>query len=170
MIDFDPDKPTCFLDFDGVINSYSWYSSELYQAEMEKYKDSGLKKINELDSRSIGYLNEISDWNFVLSSAWRKFYTLDHINSLLTTKGFRGKIISSTPVLGKGNFRGNEIHQWFIDNELSRSHRDTGKYIIFDDDGDFLLWQKDNFIHVDGHFGLSPNHVYRAKRAMDKLK
>lgn len=147
------EKPVVFLDIDGVLNSANFFS-----------QDNIYPRINprsQLDPRAISYLNEIADWNFVLSSTWRKFYEREEMNKMLQDMGFRGTIIDYTPSFDwKGSLRGNEIRVWLNDNEM----RNSNHYIIFDDDSDMLLWQKDNFIHIDGHFGLSPNHVYRAKR------
>lgn len=150
------DKPIVFLDIDGVLNS-----ANFFRKENNKYMRSDPR--SQLDPEAVSYLNEIADWNFVLSSTWRKFYEKDEMTKLLCELGFKGTIVDYTPMLNwQGALRGNEIRQFLIN--LRIDNRDD--YIIFDDDSDMLLWQKDNFIHVDGYFGLSPNHVYRAKRAI----
>ena len=150
------DKPIVFLDIDGVLNSTHFF-----------YKANKFERINprsQLDPEAIAYLNEIYDWNFVLSSTWRKFYSVEGMTQMLQEVGFRGTIIDSTPIMDwQGSLRGNEIRQYLRDNMLE----DRRDYVIFDDDSDMLLWQRDHFIHVDGYFGLSPNHVYKAKRAIN---
>jgi len=149
--------PIVFLDIDGVLNSANFFSQD------NIYPRNNLR--SQFDPQAISYLNEIADWNFVLSSTWRKFIERDELNKLLNDMGFKGIIIDYTPDLNwQGSLRGNEIRVWMNENGL----RYSTKYIIFDDDSDMLLWQKDNFIHIDGYFGLSPNHVYRAKRKMAK--
>lgn len=151
------DKPIVFLDIDGVLNS-----ANFFRKENSKYMRSDPR--SQLDPEAISYLNEIADWNFVLSSTWRKFYEIDEMTQMLRELGFKGMISNFTPVLDwQGALRGNEIRQFLRNNKLE-SRED---YVIFDDDSDMLLWQKDNFIHVDGYFGLSPNHVYKAKRAIN---
>lgn len=151
------DKPIVFLDIDGVLNSANFFLKE-----NSKYMRADPR--SQLDPEAIAYLNEIYDWNFVLSSTWRKHYEIDEMNQMLHEVGFYGTISDYTPVLGwQGALRGNEIRQFLSNNKLE-SRED---YVIFDDDSDMLLWQKDNFIHVDGYFGLSPNHVYKAKRAIN---
>ena len=60
------DKPVVFLDIDGVLNSTQFFKME------NTYPKSNPR--SQLDSEAISYLNEIADWNFVLSSTWRKFY------------------------------------------------------------------------------------------------
>ena len=149
------DKPIVFLDIDGVLNSAHFF----YKAN--KFERNNLR--SQLDPEAIAYLNEIYDWNFVLSSTWRKFYKIDEMNEMLHGLGFYGTISDYTPVLDwQGSLRGNEIRQFLRNHKLD----DRDDYIIFDDDSDMLLCQKDHFIHVDGYFGLGPNHVYRAKRAI----
>ena len=150
------DKPVVFLDIDGVLNSTQFFKME------NTYPKSNPR--SQLDSEAISYLNEIADWNFVLSSTWRKFYKKSEMNKMLNEMDFRGTIIDYTPSFDwKGSLRGNEIRVWLNDNGL----KDSKKYIIFDDDSDMLYWQRNNFVHVDNHFGLGPNHVWRAKQILN---
>ncbi len=149
----DPNKPIVFLDIDGVLNSANYFKT--------REKDENLSRDeNQIDPQAVGFLNEISDWNFVLSSTWRRFKTLEQINTLLKSRGFLGEVFSFTPKLDSPNLRGNEILQWIQDN----IEGEFDNYIIFDDDSDMLYWQRNNFLHVDGYWGIGPNHVYRAKR------
>jgi hypothetical protein len=150
------DKPVVFLDIDGVLNSTQFFKME------DTYPKSNPR--SQLDSEAISYLNEIADWNFVLSSTWRKFYDKNEMNNMLNDMGFNGTIIDYTPDLNwQGSIRGNEIMVWMRENNLG----DSKKYVIFDDDSDILYWQRNNFIHVDNHFGLGPNHVWRAKKILN---
>lgn len=150
------DNPIVFLDIDGVLNSANFFCKD-----NSKYPRSDPR--SQLDPEAISYLNEIADWNFVLSSTWRKFYEKDEMTKFLCELGFRGTIVDYTPILNwQGALRGNEIRQFLNNSRLN--NRDD--YIIFDDDSDMLLWQRNNFIHVDSHFGLSPNHIYKAKLAL----
>ncbi|MBV6512117.1 MAG: hypothetical protein FMNOHCHN_01607 [Ignavibacteriaceae bacterium] len=153
---FNSEKPIVFLDIDGVLNSTDFAINRKTKTKH--------RHIDQIDERAVGFLNEISDWNFVLSSSWRRFISLDEMNEILKTKGFNGQILDKTPVLEHPNLRGNEIYSWVHSHIVNGS--DFDNYVIFDDDSDFLLWQKDNFIHVDGHFGIGPNHIYRAKRVV----
>jgi len=150
------DKPVVFLDIDGVLNSTQFFKME------DTYPKSNPR--SQLDSEAISYLNEIADWNFVLSSTWRKFYDKSEMNNMLDDMGFKGTIIDYTPDLNwQGSIRGNEIMVWMRENNLG----DSKKYVIFDDDSDILYWQRNNFVHVDNHFGLGPNHVWRAKNILN---
>ena len=146
------DKPIVFLDIDGVLNSRNFF----YKSCAYERKDPR----SQLDPAAITFLNEIADWNFVLSSTWRKFYSVGEMTQMLQEVGFRGTIIDSTPIMDwQGSLRGNEIRQYLRNTKLE----DRRDYIIFDDDSDMLLWQREHFIHIDGYYGLSPNHVYKAK-------
>ena len=150
-----PEKPICFLDIDGVLNSANYFKT--------REKDENLSRDeNQIDSQAVGFLNEICDWNFVLSSTWRKFKTIEQINTLLKSRGFLGDIAAFTPILS--SLRGNEIYQWINENIKG----EFNDYVIFDDDSDVLYWQRNNFIHVDGYWGIGPNHIYRAKRICQK--
>lgn len=154
--DINIEKPIVFLDIDGVLNSTRFF-----------HRDNPLPKNDKrshLDSSAINHLNEIADWNFVLSSSWRKYHDIDSINNMLSSMGFKGKILDYTPVLNwKGRVRGNEIAVWLGDNKM----RDSKNYVIFDDDSDMLYSQRNNFVHVDNYFGLGPNHVWRAKKMLN---
>lgn len=156
MSDINPDKPIIFLDIDGVLNSTCFFRKD-NEFERSDHR-------SQLDPQAISYLNEIADWNFVLSSTWRKFYDRGEMNKLLNDMGFKGTIIDYTPDLNwQGSIRGNEIMVWMRENKLG----DSKKYAIFDDDSDMLYWQRNNFVHVDNHFGLGPNHVWRAKQTTE---
>lgn len=161
MINFpalsDPRKPFVYLDFDGVLNSANYFKNNIKNPDLSRDE-------NQIDPQAVEFLNEIADWNFVLSSTWRKFKTLEQINVLLASRGFKGKIIAATPELSHPCLRGNEIYAWMQENIPDAS--DFTNYIVLDDDSDLLYWQRNNFIQVDGYWGIGPNHIYRAKRLL----
>ena len=57
--------------------------------------------------------------------------------------------------IGKSVFRGNEIHHWLRQN----CRFDYDNYLIIDDDTDMLLWQKDNFVKIDGKKGFTSSDI-----------
>lgn len=44
------------------------------------------------------------------------------------------------------------------------------EYVIFDDDTDFLLGQKDNFIRVNQNTGLTKREINKAIKILTRLK
>jgi len=155
-----------FLDIDGVLNSQLFYTNR-GNNEGDSKEDYHL---HQLDSESIIFLNSLIEETgakVVLSSTWRMGNTMPYMQSLLEKKGFIGEIIAYTPILHyEGALRGNEIYLW-IQQHTEMLGVSTGsdfkEYVIFDDDSDMLLWQRNNFIQIDPYAGLSPNHCYRAK-------
>ena len=69
------EKPIVFLDIDGVLNSVDF--------AINRKEKTGHRHIDQIDERAVGFLNEIADWNFVLSSSWRKFVPLEKMNEIL---------------------------------------------------------------------------------------
>lgn len=154
-----PEKPIIFLDCDGILNHERFYRNRIINKDLPH-------RFNQLDPESVKILNEISDWNFVLSSTWRIGKDgLKSTQEAMEYHGWKGKLIDETPRFSiDGMLRGNEIYMWMKAN--IENYSDFKNYIIFDDDSDMLLWQAENFIHVDRYHGITPNHIYRAKRKM----
>jgi hypothetical protein len=154
---FDQNKPIVFLDIDGVLNH------RLYFKHADRRNEpTGDRHLSQLSEDSIEILNEIYDWNFVLSSTWRKHLTINKCQFFLKQKGFKGKLLDATPILIYPCLRGNEILKWMKDNIINSSN--FNNYVIFDDDSDMLYWQRNNFFLIDGYCGITPNVIYRAKR------
>jgi len=162
-------KYIVFLDIDGVLNHQQHYTK---MSQDERYKKFGLPDCN-LSKESIDHLSDLTEnpeVGVVISSTWRKGKSPKDMQEMLDRNGFRGKVISKTPNLwydsrcehSNGSVpRGCEIHQWIRNNY---KWDEEPKYVIFDDDSDMLLWQKDNYFRIDGWCGITPNVVYRAKR------
>jgi hypothetical protein len=155
-----------FLDIDGVLNSQLYY---------ERLRDSGRLRTDEsdLDPTAIGFLNNFiadTDVEVVISSTWRIGSTVHELQGVLEDSGFEGTILDLTPSLNfMGAVRGNEIYQWIQENvkDYTSIYND---YVIFDDDSDMLLWQKDSFFRTDGYVGLTPNVCYKAANYLKSLK
>jgi len=156
-----------FLDIDGVLNNQIFYTE---RSQGERNPD-GVKTLGgDIDERCVALLNHLIEQTgakVVISSTWRHS-GIEYCREHLEAKGFKGEIIDVTPGLRhEGCVRGNEIHHWINKNaEMlcgSRVGADFKEYVIFDDDGDMLLWQRNNFILVDSYCGLTPNQCYRAK-------
>lgn len=154
-----------FLDFDGVLNNQLWYVA-----------NKGSRGRDDLDPQAIKYLNNlISETSafVVVSSTWRLGRTVEELQEILDRNGFTGTVIGKTKDLRIGQdgdcvLRGNEILCWLKDNPqlYGCSYWDYKNYVIFDDDSDMLLWQKDNYIQTDAYCGLTPTNCYKAKKIL----
>ena len=140
-----------FLDIDGVLNNENMYRTKKHAS-------------NSLDPKNIEVLNELIEdtkAKVVISSSWRCGSTIDSILSKMKTAGYKHDILDFTPILGYDHNRGNEIHQW-----LKEYEKEVQSYVIFDDDSDMLLWQRDYFIWVDRYYGLTPTMAWKAKHIL----
>jgi hydroxymethylpyrimidine pyrophosphatase-like HAD family hydrolase len=140
-----------FLDIDGVLNNY------------------GTRKDNDIDPKNIEVLNNIvknTGAKIVVSSTWRRHHTIESLSKILIEAGLIGEVISFTPSLrSDGILRGNEIYEWMNKNEdvIGCRRSDFNEYVILDDDSDMLYWQRENFICVNGEFGLTNKDAYKAE-------
>lgn len=101
-----------FLDIDGVLAPIRHW---------DRYGD--------LDPACIRVLNEIvrhADADIVVSSTWRYGRSVDELQGLLTSQGFTGRVIDTTPIGAPGAARGDEIAAWLA------AHVVDG-YVILDD-------------------------------------
>lgn len=126
-----------FLDFDGVLNSVR--SVIAYGREI-CFEPQGIDPVALL---LIKRLCEEAPAEIVISSTWRKLYTLDEFKKMFADKGWEeAPIIGITPVhdlttlYGKHwGFRGNEVGYFlkqFVD-----SGNDLGTWVCIDDSRDF---------------------------------
>lgn len=153
-----PNEFIIFLDIDGTLTSIDYCNN--------RWNGEGGEE-SMLDPRAIQWLNEFlgNDGIVVVSSTWRIGKTIEELQIILNKVGFTGKIIGSTPLLNTD--RGVEIKRWLKDNDL---YYDFERYVIFDDDSDMLIEQREHYFNVDNYFGISPNTFYKAKRFLDKTK
>lgn len=149
---FNPEQPILFMDIDGVLNNTVFSNSYLGKWP--------------LDPKAIQYLNEIQDWNFVISSSWRKARKLSKIQDKFSSLGFKGKLLDITPDFPQPYMvRGNEIKAWLEDNMLASPN---AVYAIIDDEPSMLLEQAQCYVQTDPHYGLLPSHVEILKKIVDK--
>ena len=161
-----------FLDIDSVVNSENWYN-----------KTRG--KSGNFDPEIITLLNSLKEIGaeVVVSSSWGE----DGVKQLKNV-GLKLPIIGCT-----GHFyvdwmcRGNEIEKWLLDNfggmgakygtdengtPYYRKHyhpEDTDyEYVILDDDCDFLLGQKDNFVRINKQTGITQADIDKARKILTR--
>lgn len=143
-----------FLDIDGVLNSDMWLRS----LTPENWPAS------HIDPEAVAVLNQIicrTEAKCVISSAWRKQYSLDYIKKALSDAGFTGEIVGQTPDFfalrhqrtSKAYTRGDEIQAW-IDQQDNKPEA----FLILDDCED-MAHLTGHLIKTDGVFGLLPEHV-----------
>jgi hypothetical protein len=155
-----------FLDIDGVLNYELFYRNRNI-SEARSYP------LSEICPEAVKLLNDLCESTgakVVISSTWRLGKKLGEMQAIFKEVGFTGEIIDFTPCLARypGSVRGNEILAWIQANEelIGWNYYDFKEYVIFDDDSDMLYWQRDNFMWVDRHCGLTPNLIYKAKRIL----
>ena len=172
-----------FLDIDGVLNHHQFYKKRYDEKKHEKTikKDDGgkLTKQSEedfyaemLDPESIENLNELIEKTgakVVVSSTWRLGKSPETLQATLEKRGFVGEIIDKTPRGCACCQRGNEILEWLKNNQevIGKPYHEYNSYLILDDDSDMLYWQRNNFMWVDGHVGLTPTITYKAIRLLN---
>lgn len=175
---FTKDTKLVFLDIDGVLNH------QLYYKEMRQHERRNTSEVlypevgdgipimlSDIDSERVEFLNtlaeDVPNLYFIISSTWRQGRTIEELQNTFKLKGFKGNIIGKTPSfrLADWNYtppRGMEIACWLT--HYAKGFDREIKYVIFDDDSDMLLWQKDNYFWIDPYVGITPNIIYQAKR------
>jgi hypothetical protein len=157
-----------FLDIDGVLNVYSQGHDE-YGGTFHQHLVDNLKRVIEETGAKI-----------VISSTWR-FGGLQRMKDMWEFRGLPGEVIDITPdcndLFNEGSFvfldqieRGHEVEYWLDE------HPEVEKYVIFDDDNDFLQHQRGNFVRtanninhpdcVDIGYGLTNECANRAIRIL----
>jgi hypothetical protein len=148
-----------FLDVDGVLNS---------EESRKDYNHDESWMWNEVAFSHLKLLKEIVDKTgaeIILSSSWRLYHPLhtgekritDPLMNVLIDKmsSLNLSIKDVTPDLC-GSWRGREIEKWLND------HPQVEKYVILDDDKDFLPEQKPYFINTTFKYGLTEELTKKA--------
>ena len=161
-------KKTLMLDVDGVVNSETWY-----------VKTKG--RSGDFDPEAIALLNQLEPYGVevVISSSWGE----DAIKPLKDV-GLRLPIIGCTKKLHyqfEWACRGNEIDFWLTSHYggMTTAHGDAYRqhyhpedtdyeYVIFDDDADMLLGQKNNFIQTNRMTGITQADIDKAIKILNR--
>lgn len=148
------------LDVDGVVNSEGWYN-----------KTKG--RSGDFDPEAIKLLNQLKDVDaeVVISSSWG-----DSAIKPLQDVGLELPIIGCTDHYHQDWIcRGNEIEKWLCDNlgsygtkYGSKYYQKDYEYVIFDDDSDMLLGQKDNFIQTNRQTGITQEDIDKAIKILNR--
>ena len=167
-----------FVDIDGVING-----SDFFKKRHQFRKENNLKVEqfpDHVDPATIKRLTRIIEETgakIVISSTWRKLYSLEELQKGLDGEGLRGEIIGLTPIFESPDmpegyerqrmvFRGTEIFA-YISKHFPKWYLKKD-YVIIDDDSDMLYWQKDNFVNTDREIGLTDKDAELAIEILNK--
>lgn len=128
-----------FLDFDGVLTRTDEPRSHHYLS------NTCIENLNLI-------IDKIKNVKIVLSTDWRKYYSLNELRKILVRAGLKypSNVVDVTPLI-EYQIRGNEIEQWLSKNNKVDSfvilddHDDMGKYInrLILTDPNYGLTQKD---------------------------
>lgn len=166
-------KRIIFLDIDGVLAGYEYLCSS--QEGPFRF----------IDPEKCKLVNQLKGAEIVISSSWG--YDNGKTEETLKACGLEIPIIGYTDhFYQEWLCRGNEIEKWLKDNfggmctkygyddddepyykhHYNKSDIDY-EFVIFDDDADMLLGQKDNFIQTNEEFGLTQEDIDKAKKILD---
>ena len=143
-----------FLDFDGVLNTQSWYQ-------------------NTFDPNAVACLSiliEKTGADIVVSSSWKSL-GYDWIKEMWKERDLPGNVIGITPNtisdemllkisledMEEGALKGYEIEEW-----LSKNGKQLKSYVIIDDNDTFLPKQRPYLVKTNPFYGLSENDVEKA--------
>lgn len=164
-----------FLDIDGVLNNEVWYKSERFRHGQSKEE----YDLSQFDPRCVELLNSLiadTQAKIVVSSSWRLGRTVDELKDLFQRVGILGEVIDKTPQLffaikgyDKSVPRGCEIKAWLENNKsIIGSKMSKVNYVILDDDGDMLWWQREHFVQTDPYMGITKRIIFKAKMVLNK--
>jgi len=135
-----------FLDFDGVIKTD--YSSD---------EDKGIKGGRDwVQPELVSHLNKIIEAtgaNVVVSSVWRKLYSVCELREILNKAGFKGKVIGKTGNDPSG-IRGREIQEWLD----TCPRKSVEQFVIIDDSSD-MEHLMDKLVKTYTYEGLTEKHI-----------
>lgn len=165
------DARVIFLDIDGVLNSHLWFMRRP-ESHPDLRSDRDLWQIDPEAVRRLEIVcRDAGITDIVVSSTWRRLYSIEEITEILRRSGFKSVDdyrFDETPDFSDQAYvyRGNEIQCSL--NKLKAKHgiKFLNQYVILDDDSDMLYWQRDNFILVNADVGLTDRDCYRIKTLM----
>ena len=136
-------KKIVFLDIDGVLSSIPFLC----------------KGKGHIDPENVQVLNKLKDIGaeMVISSSWGQ--DEGNTEKALLDCGLELPIVGYTEHFHVDWLcRGNEIEKWLQVNFGGMDY----EFVIFDDDTNFLLGQKDNFIHINDNTGITDEDIEKA--------
>jgi hypothetical protein len=154
-----PDKPTIFLDIDGVLSTNNEYfmSTKNFWDKYKFAKKIGIKY--SFNEKCINVFNNILteiDCQIILSSDWRKRYTLEEMDKIFRFNGVLQSPIAFTPVF-ESNFDSlDRVRAAEIDTSIAE-HNITNYVIIDDLRLDYFF--ADRFVLTDDFQGIKKSGI-----------
>lgn len=150
-----------FLDIDGVLATRESYG---------RYKKVEDRRYPTFDKLAVVCMNRLlkeSGAKVVVSSAWRKFYTLDQLRKILEKEGVTGAEIVGVTGSQFSSGRGEEIKGYLSENEVD-------SFVIIDDDSfDIAPVFPDKLVWIEGGIfsgGINDFHVDKALKILGCTK
>ena len=138
-----------FCDIDGVLIHVGSmiHNNRLYMAGQSTA--SSHKAIDPIAASNLQYiLEEVPDVEIVISSSFRKYYTIEALQKMFDKYNITGSfIVGTTPVL-ENQPRGDEIALYL------KYHPEITDFVIIDDDTDLEPYM-DRLVKIDGKNGLT---------------
>ena len=156
-------KRLIFLDIDGVLAGYKYLCTQ----RKSPYTF--------IDPKKVKLINQLEGAEIVISSSWG--YDEGRTEETLRACGLTLPIIGYTKKLHyqyEWACRGNEIEEWLKEHFGGMNTmwgpeyaNKAYEYVIFDDDMDMLLGQKQNFIRTSERYGITQRNINRAKKILE---
>jgi len=155
-----PSMKVIFLDCDGVMNSWGHDAATGYN---------GGRDFDTITPEIMGHLSSIVEATgakVVISSVWRKKYTIAEFNEAFRALGFTGEVIGRTPEMwrtedGSRLWRGDEILLWL------RAHPEVESFVVLDDESD-MSRVIGRLVRTDFTAGLTAEDATRAIEMLRK--
>lgn len=150
-----------FLDIDGVLATSESYKI-ISEIDGKRYSSFDAKAVNNLN-----ILLARTNANVVISSTWRKFYSIELLSKIFKHEGVDCNIVGRTQSMLTDLDRGAEIKAYLFVNPAD-------KFVIIDDDiNDIIEYFPDNTVHVEKgfiHNGLTPQNIKQAGEILSNDK
>ncbi len=164
-----------FLDIDGVLNSEQYF---VFDADARRDLDQGDRHIDPILMRNLGLVFQwVPDLKIVISSAWRKMFSIEELEELFKSYSFpRGTIIGMTCEQIKGQKFSQNVERIEQIQEYMDDHDLTWVEVAIVDDNMLDLgygveqaYPLDRFVQTDNRDGLTYSKAIElASKFVDK--
>ncbi len=158
--------PILFLDIDGVCNT----NDHCTKIDNRREEDGQFDPYDMVMSELVAIVQQVCERTgakVVISSAWRRLFTLDELREGLRAKGLTAEIVGHTPTaiarskISEHITRGREINEYLIDSGHS------GPFAIVDDFDD-MIHLKPRLVQTDSDVGITQADADRLVELLQK--